>query len=204
LTNIPSGWSRNTTLQVNACSWAGLACNPSGRLTKFVLNGVAQGTSIPSAIGSFPALEYLSVLGSNFVGSIPAQIFLPQNLSYVDLGSNFFTGSVPAAANGAVNLATLRLGFNALTGTNFRLTLFLLFNLINFHIFPLSGVLPSGLDALTKIRSLDIGRNRFECPFPVAMYNRLKQSNETRDWYVLFAAAAAVLRISLTNLAVFL
>eukprot|EP01122_Echinamoeba_exundans_P015035 TRINITY_DN6975_c0_g1_i1.p1 TRINITY_DN6975_c0_g1~~TRINITY_DN6975_c0_g1_i1.p1 ORF type:complete len:642 (-),score=86.34 TRINITY_DN6975_c0_g1_i1:121-2046(-) len=158
LTYLPTGWTRNSTQFVAACSWTGLACNSAGRLITFGLDSVDQGSTIPKAIGAFPSLSRLNLGSSNFIGTIPAEIFLPQNLSYVDLGSNYLVGTIPASVSNAVKMSTFRVGFNSLNGT-----------------------LPSGMDAFTEIVNIDLGRNRFECPFPTNLYNRIKLANTTRD-----------------------
>lgn len=118
---------------------------------------------IPAVIGNLTNLQYLGLNYIHWGGSIPLFIGRLKNLTELYLGDNEFTGSIPDTLAGLTKLSTLDLEFNKLTGTiptSFTKLKALVFFTV--YVNRLSGELPfTTLKAMTALRTVDLGNNRF-------------------------------------------
>lgn len=122
---------------------------------------------VPSIIFQMTGLEYMSLRGNGFVGSISTEIGNLLRLEYVTLAANRLTGPIPATLGQCSLLRSINLGDNRLMGhiplvlTNLPLleTLVLGQN-------SLTGTFPAELAVLSGLRNLVIDRNRLHGNFP--------------------------------------
>jgi hypothetical protein len=112
-----NGWISNAT-NCNVCTWHGVVCDASGRVTALNLGFNNLTGTIPSSITSMNRLGKLNLYSNNFAaGSLPSFLNQFPVLEYVDLGDNNYNGTLPATLGSVPNLRTLYIDNNALTGT---------------------------------------------------------------------------------------
>ena len=112
------------------CSWQFISCDPQTHAVVAFDAGTSgsydstliHSSTLPTAFGSLPNLQRLSLNGIRLVGTIPASIFSSLNqLTFLDMASNKLTGTIPSSINVAFvpQQGALQLDFssNYLTGT---------------------------------------------------------------------------------------
>ena len=141
--NTASFWPLSTICPINAfpvtsltnssgipiwCTWPFLTCNPR---SKSVVSFDSQykgnywwiqgGTTLPTAFGSLPNLQRLSLNNAKLTGTLPASIFSSlSQLTYLNLAGNSLEGTIPSTINVAFvplqGKAQIDLSGNYLTG----------------------------------------------------------------------------------------
>jgi hypothetical protein len=130
-----TGWK----MDCDVCSWFGITCDMSGRVTEINLplnnmNGIipdlsgltalkvldlsnnTSTSSIPVSLASLSNLEGLYLAEMGLTGSIPTQLGNLSNLKYLHLSDNALTGSIPSSLGSLSLLEELLLNVNQLTG----------------------------------------------------------------------------------------
>ncbi|CAI7891470.1 unnamed protein product, partial [Closterium sp. NIES-54] len=128
--------------------------------------------TIPSSMGNFANLTYLSLSFNQLSGTVPAAIGNLAKLNTLSLSVNQLSGTIPAEIGNLAKLNSLALARNKLIGTipdgmgNFAdlTSLSLSFN-------QLSGTIPSEIGNLAKLISLDLGSNQLTGTIPSSMGN---------------------------------
>ena len=151
----------------DVCSYFGITCDESRRVTRIDLDGNNLTGFIPSEIGEIENLEDLFLKGNNLSGSIPSNIGRLINLTALQLTSNQLSGPIPSEIGNLIQLADLRFDNNALSGAlpeslgNLKKIIFL-----NLSRNDLSGNLPSSLGNLCKGEFLLLEDNNLSGSFP--------------------------------------
>ena len=111
------------------CTWPFLTCDPQSKAvdsfdSQYKGNywWIQGGSTLPTAFGSLPNLQRLSLNSAGLVGTIPSSVFSNLNqLTFLSMPYNYFTGTIPSTINvpfvpqkGTVN--QLNLYGNYLTG----------------------------------------------------------------------------------------
>ena len=110
------------------CTWPFLSCDTRSKSVVAFDQGRngnswwIQSSTLPTAFGSLPNLQRLSLRSIGLVGTIPASIYSSLNqLTYLDMASNQLTGTIPSSINVAFvpqqGALQLDLSYNRLTGT---------------------------------------------------------------------------------------
>lgn len=82
----------------------------------FHLNENIQGT-IPTVLGSLPALQILDLNFTQLTGSLPQQLCNAERLTVIDVTSNLHDGTIPSCFGNFESLEVLKLDSNSLNGT---------------------------------------------------------------------------------------
>ncbi|XP_010558914.1 PREDICTED: probable LRR receptor-like serine/threonine-protein kinase At4g37250 [Tarenaya hassleriana] len=101
---------------VTPCSWHGVTCDNSSHVTALSLPSSSLSGSIPSDLGTLPALQRLDLSNNSINGSLPVALFNASELRFLDLSNNLISGDFPASFGGLHNLQVLNLSDNALSG----------------------------------------------------------------------------------------
>ncbi|OAY59754.1 receptor-like kinase TMK4 [Manihot esculenta] len=110
LSPLPSGWSTKTSS--GFCSWDGVGCDSSGRVTSISLPNQDLTGSLPSELASLSELQKLSLQNNRLSGDLPSFANL-SNLQSLFLDSNMFTSFPPGFFKGLTSLQTLSIGNNS-------------------------------------------------------------------------------------------
>src|SRR5258706_11146643 len=90
------GWTNRTGWLGKAgteCSWSGVSCDSAATtVTQLLLSNNGLAGSLPSSIGSFPALQSLEAESNSLTSALPHQIGLLANLRTLRLGPNGLPG----------------------------------------------------------------------------------------------------------------
>ncbi len=111
-----SGWV-NYASNCNVCTWFGVVCNTSGRVTALNLGNNHLTGSLPAAMTGLTELTRLNLYSNTLSGNLPNFLDDFVLLDYVDLGNNSYSGTLPYSFGDIGNLRTLYLDNNDLTGT---------------------------------------------------------------------------------------
>ncbi|XP_011088111.2 probable leucine-rich repeat receptor-like protein kinase At5g49770 [Sesamum indicum] len=173
--NVPPNWSG-----ADPCGdgWSGISCinnrvvsitlasiNLSGQLSSDIAKLAELQTldlsynegmtgPLPSAIGNFPKLTSLILVGCGFSGQIPPSIGSLQQLVYLSLNSNKFVGEIPPTIGNLSNLYWLDLADNKLSGK-----------------IPVSDGSTPGLDMLVKTKHFHFGNNQLSGEIPPNLFS---------------------------------
>lgn len=150
ITADPSGMLSNWKPGSDCCTWSGITCLTSNRVTALSIygqpdkpNSYLSGTISPS----LSKLRYLDgIYFQNLVnlsGPFPNSLFLLPNLKYVYIENNQLSGQFPATIGKLTGLNSL-----SFAGNKF------------------SGKIPSSISELTQLTQLNLGRNLFSGPVP--------------------------------------
>jgi len=173
--SIPPGfeWDAKTDM----CTWAGVACDPWGRVVKLSLPGYGLSGALPQAIAQLTSLTFLDLSSNMLDGTVPT-FQSASNLTYLYLNRNKFSGDLqPSLATS--QLRHLELSSNGLTGevpAQFaRMTSIEFLDLSDnkfTQLPPQLSALLSKLQSTAKLgRQCNLGQNKFNCPIPeVAKY----------------------------------
>ena len=158
--SLPSTWEAMFSLErVSLCTFGHLPDyigESWQELRKFTIVGGEYVGSIPLSLCSLNKLEYIDFSYCQFTGIIPECIFsmLP-SLQSVDLSHNGLSGPIPETVGSAQSLEKLVLAYNYLNGTLPR-SIGKLKNLIFLSLYgnSLIGEIPSEFDALRNVEYL--------------------------------------------------
>ncbi len=137
-------WTRNegwASDDCNVCSWSGVICDNSDRVSRLQLidnnligslpeaiSGLSELKSlvisnnpdltdtIPQSLGALASLEYLVLSGNNLSGEIPVSLGSLSFLKTILLNDNQLSGNIPPSLGGLSNLMEMRLSHNLLDG----------------------------------------------------------------------------------------
>ncbi|KAJ3294118.1 hypothetical protein HDU79_011477 [Rhizoclosmatium sp. JEL0117] len=153
----------------------GLLCS----LTKIEFTGSAvdledAGCSGPILEGIIPVelgqLRYLATLDLSYnelCGEIPSELSGLDNLTALNLGFNQLTGSIPLELAQLVSLVSLDLSHNTLNGSLPDLSSCINLEHLQLHSNKLTGnSIDSLISSLTRLKTLDIGSNKFSGDLP--------------------------------------
>eukprot|EP00899_Mesostigma_viride_P016624 jgi/Mesvir1/24963/Mv16933-RA.1 len=178
-----SGWLSSNSY----CTWAGVTCSPTGRVSGLSLpnqglTGVLSSSlyllselsdlnlshnlltgSIPPEIGRLEHLVSLYLWGNNLWGTVPLEIGNLKRLRYLSLNYNDLVGTIPESVGRLRKLVRLYLEHNRLSGT-IPLALGLMPELTRVHLDDnrLSGIIPPTLASLPKLSYLYLDGNHLE------------------------------------------
>jgi len=170
---VPKGyeWKAATSM---CNSWAGVSCDPWGRVVSLSLHGFGLQGTLPPQIDDLTSLSSLD-LGTNMLsGSLPS-FAAASNLTYIYLNQNRFSGTLsPKLARHTIR--HIELSQNKLGG-DLPKEIAQMDQLAYFDISANEFVsLPSSSAAvLTKLtgsnlnRKCDLTQNHFKCPIPEAL-----------------------------------
>ncbi|CAE5959147.1 unnamed protein product [Arabidopsis arenosa] len=174
ITQDPSGMLSSWKKGTSCCSWKGITCLNSDRVTMLELVGFPKkperslsGTLSPS----LAKLQHLSVISLgdhvNITGSFPKFLLQLPKLRYVDIQNNRLSGPLPANIGVLSMLEEFFLQGNKFTGpipnsiSNLTRLSYLIFggNL-------LTGTIPLGIANLKLMQNLQLGDNRLSGTIP--------------------------------------
>ncbi|XP_010547527.1 PREDICTED: probable LRR receptor-like serine/threonine-protein kinase At4g37250 [Tarenaya hassleriana] len=101
---------------ITPCSWHGVTCDNSSHVTALSLPSSSLLGSVPSDLGTLPALQRLDLSNNSINGSLPVSLFNATELRFLDLSNNLISGELPVSFGGLQNLQVLNLSDNALVG----------------------------------------------------------------------------------------
>ncbi|XVE81233.1 hypothetical protein DITRI_Ditri15bG0046700 [Diplodiscus trichospermus] len=107
---VPSGWS--STSSDNYCSWPGINCDNSNRVTSINLPSKSLSGTLSPDISALSELRSVSLQRNSLSGTIPSFANL-SNLQSIYLDSNAFTSVSPDAFSGLTSLQTLSISDNS-------------------------------------------------------------------------------------------
>ncbi|CAI7758865.1 unnamed protein product [Closterium sp. NIES-53] len=160
------------------CSQAdGLTCDSNGMITSMVLDDMGLSGSLPTSLGSFINLSYLSLWSNSLTGELPSTITALTALSDIVLEFNQLAGSLPQGLSTLSRLSRLSLGNNRFASS-----------------------LPDWIGGLSLLETLDVSRNNLSGPVPSSIGNLLNLTFLGLEYNAFTAALPASLG-SLTTLA---
>ncbi|KAF2298123.1 hypothetical protein GH714_015299 [Hevea brasiliensis] len=109
LAPLPSGWS--TKSSSDFCSWKGVGCDSSGRVTSISLPNEDLTGNLPSELGLLNELQEISLQNNKLSGDLPSLANLSR-LQSLYLDSNNFTSFPSGFFKGLTSLQTLSIGGN--------------------------------------------------------------------------------------------
>ncbi|CAN6580230.1 unnamed protein product [Malus baccata var. baccata] len=164
LSPAPKGWSTSTAY----CSWDGVNCDTSKRVTSINLASKGLSGSLPSNLNSLSQLTTLSLQSNSLSGAFPSLANL-SSLQEVYLNANNFT-SIPAGCfTGLSSLQILSMSQNInLDSWGFPSELTEASGLVTFAAgnVNLYGSLPDVFDSFPNLQNLNLSYNNFTGPLP--------------------------------------
>ncbi|XP_019417270.1 PREDICTED: receptor-like kinase TMK4 [Lupinus angustifolius] len=167
LSPTPSSWSSTTSY----CSWKGIKCDSSNRVTTINLASNSLTGTLPTTLNSLSQLTTLSLQNNALSGPIPSLSNLT-NLQTVFLDSNNFTSIPDNCFSGLPTLQTLSLTQNLnLKPWTIPTDLTQSSNLVqlDFGTSNLVGSLPDMFDSLLSLQSLRLSYNKLSGSLPKSL-----------------------------------
>ncbi|KAK8682405.1 hypothetical protein V6N13_054793 [Hibiscus sabdariffa] len=164
----PTGWS--STSSDNYCSWPGLNCDKSNRVTSINLASKSLSGSLPPEIATLSELRTVSLQHNSLSGSVPSFANL-SNLQTIFLDDNAFTSVSPDAFFGLTSLQTLSLSENTkLSPWTFpdlsQSTSLVEVQLDNTNLY---GTLPDVFESLNSLESMRLSYNNLSGTLPASL-----------------------------------
>lgn len=141
-----TGWQQGAAgTNCDVCTWHGITCNSSGRVTDIRLSSNnLTGNNIPSTLSQISFLNHLVLYNNNLSGNIPNFLNNFEVLVTLDLGGNDFSGMIPTNLGTIINLRSLYLDGNQLSGGLPESLVDINLSLIYVQNNALTGCFPSG------------------------------------------------------------
>ncbi|PIN11788.1 Serine/threonine protein kinase [Handroanthus impetiginosus] len=162
----PLNWS----LSYDCCSWEGVGCDGSGKLTNLWLPSRGLIGSIPPSIVNLSSISQLSLSHNWLSGSLPDGFFASLNqLQVVDLSRNRLAGEIPPSDKLPATVKTFNLSSNHFHGTIQPSFLQPALNLETFDVSnnSFSGSILSSICSFSpSIQRTDFSNNDFTGPVP--------------------------------------
>jgi Leucine-rich repeat (LRR) protein len=147
-----ANWFRKWNLQLPMTTWEGITLNANGCVKSINLNDNGLIGILPNSIGSFSALEGLTLARNQLTGNLPISIGNLSNLLYISVGENALTGSIPSSITMLSKLEGIALYKNQLSGEIPRdFANLKKLTVIHLENNQLSGSLPTGLGSLNLV-----------------------------------------------------
>ncbi|KAB2067311.1 hypothetical protein ES319_A09G218100v1 [Gossypium barbadense] len=171
----PKGWSTSTAN--NYCSWQGLSCDKSNRITYISLASKSVSGTLSPEISTLSELRSVSLQRNSISGNIPSFGKL-SNLQKLFLDFNAFTSITPDAFAGLSSIQTLSLSENPkLSPWSFpnisKLTTLVELGLGNTNIY---GTLPDIFGSLSSLQSLRASYNNLNGTLPASLGGSMIQN----------------------------
>ncbi|XP_061350612.1 receptor-like kinase TMK4 [Gastrolobium bilobum] len=160
----PRGWSATTAF----CSWNGVKCDSSNRVTTIHLASELLTGTLPSDLNSLSQLTDLSLQGNSLSGSLPSLANLTMLIT-VYLDGNNFTSIPDGCFQGLTSLQNLSLTYNInLVPWTFPAELTQSIDLVQLDLgnSNIMGSLPDVFDSFVSLQGLDISYNNFTGSLP--------------------------------------
>ncbi|CAI5955513.1 unnamed protein product, partial [Closterium sp. NIES-65] len=153
------------------CSQAdGLTCDSNGMIMSMALDEMGLSGSLPTSLGSFINLSYLSLWSNSLTGELPSTISALTALSDIVLGFNQLTGSLPQGLSTLSRLSRLALGSNRFAGSlPDWIGGLSLMETLDVSRNNLSGLIPSSIGSLLNLTFLSLEYNAFTGPLPATL-----------------------------------
>ena len=154
----------------SSSSWYGVRCSALGDIIAIDLEYLFLPGSLPSSIGSFSKLQFLSIAYNYLSGSIPSEIGILTNLVDFDIGWNSIGGKIPSSIGMLSKLQTFYAYANHLTGpippTIGMMTAMEAFWILFNH---MTGTIPSSIGYLTNMLFAELELNHFSGTIPTTI-----------------------------------
>ena len=185
-----TGWLRDES----HCAWQGVLCDGDGFVAALWLDDNNLSGQIPDTLGNLRYLRSIDLSSNALSGGLPptltklvdlSRLFASEaglsgalessfgdmeQLTYLDLRGNQLSADMATFA-GLGNLTYLDLSGNTFSGNFPDNGPWPLAELVNLSSNALSGTLPSNINALGKLRDLDLGNNAFSGRLPASVGN---------------------------------
>lgn len=122
------------------CSWNGVVCDTSARVTELSLPNSQLTASIPANLGLVEHLHVLNLSNNLINGSIPLSLYTSREIQYLDFSNNLLSGELFGFVGAWTSLRFLNVSGNLLTGK-----------------------LPQNLALLTNLTVISLKGNYFYC-----------------------------------------
>ncbi|KAK4479213.1 hypothetical protein RD792_014724 [Penstemon davidsonii] len=165
-TASPLNWS----LSIDCCTWEGVGCDDSGRVTNLWLPSRGLRGSISPSIVNLSSLSQLSLSHNWFSGPLPDGFFVSLNqLRVIDLSLNRLSGEISSTDKLPTTIQAFNLSSNHFHGKIQSSFLQTALNLETFDVRNNSffGAIPSSICSFSaSIQRLDFSNNDFTGPIP--------------------------------------
>ncbi|RCV26888.1 hypothetical protein SETIT_5G281400v2 [Setaria italica] len=187
----------NWTATASFCSWAGVSCDRSQRVTglefsdvplqgsiapqlgnlsflsTIVLSNTSIMSTVPNELGSLPWLQTLNLSYNSLSGTIPHILGNLTRLDTLDLSGNNFFGGIPHELQKLHSLISLILQSNELSGPIPQGLFNNSTNLseINLGYNWLTGAIPDSFSSPLKLEMLVLEENHLSGPMPPSLFN---------------------------------
>ena len=131
--------------KTSMCSWDGVTCSLSGRVSALVAPGLKLKGTLPSEMGQLTEMTSLRLEGNSFTGTLPSEVWRLSGLADLNLANSHFSGTLSSQIGRLTGLEHLELGGYTWTQTG-----------IYSGSSDLSGTLPSEVGQLTGLMSLKL------------------------------------------------
>ena len=148
------------------CSWAGISCDLTGRVTAIMLPGAGLKGNFPFFIDRLTELKELDFSFGGLDGTLPEAIEALSKLQKLDLSHNLLVDPIPEPLF-SLPLASLQLNANRFRGPiPSRFDSFSMISVLNLSENEFSGILPVEFSGLTKLEKLDLHSNNLVGSLP--------------------------------------
>ncbi|KAJ3679693.1 hypothetical protein LUZ60_017704 [Juncus effusus] len=154
----------------NTCTWKGVTCDQSNRVSELRLPGVGLRGQIPSfTLGNLTALTVISLRKNVLSGPLPPDLGDVATLLIINFESNFFTGNIPLTYYTLSSLTQLNLGGNQLSGQiKIDITKLVKLQMLYLQNNSFTGELPD-LVSLTALNYFNVSFNNLSGPIPSSL-----------------------------------
>lgn len=112
----PLLWAPSVMAGDSYCSWGGVSCDGSGRVSGISLSNAGLQGGLPAVIGNLPFLQSIDLSSNQHSQQIPTQLGRLQRLTSLNLASNSFQGSIPPSLGLCAALVEVWLDNNQIGG----------------------------------------------------------------------------------------